>query len=425
MPEIANGRSEPDGEPRSRWATAGLFALLLVPWVLVAALVIVESLPEADGRFAGFDWFDPFFLYYNVFLSLFAVLIVPGIVLFYRGMAGEKERRLSQEMPPGEWERCRERVLPLIRRQFRFRSYLGSLFAVMVVIAAGVAIMLLMKPYFPGEVPAEAPAFDSHGVNFGRGANILMAGPFVKDYPGGEPGDLDRFYDQIAVGLTAFQFGFLGAYVYFIGSLLRSYFTLDLSSHTLVAGTIRMVTSSVLALVLSFVLPAVLPGDASSPEFLRALPVIAFFLGYFPKRALLWLELWGNKVLGLGRQSYHQTPVAALAGMSATHETRLDREGYDNVENLAHGDALELAVRTGFGYRQLRSWIGEARLRLRLGPDFGAFAEATWLRTEDQVKAFYEAWDGPAEEATRHLAAACPGMELRVRDLALLLGGEG
>jgi hypothetical protein len=439
LPETVVRDPEPDEgvetleEPRPSWAATVKLLLVLLSWLLVAALVVAASLRDtgdSSGHFAGLDWFDPFFLYYNVFLSLFGVLIVPAIVYFYvRQMKTEKARRLRRDMGTERWAKCRAEVMPLIERQFRLPSYLGSLFAVMVVITVGAAIMLLMKPYFPSVPPEPPPTLDARGVNFGRGANILMAGPFVRDYPelsSGSPlGDLDRFYDQIVLSLTAFQFGFLGAYVYFIGSLLRSYFTLDLTSHTLVAGTIRMVTSSVLALVLSFMLPTILPGDASSPGFLRSVPVIAFFLGYFPNRGLLWLERWGNKLLGLGPESYRQTPLGELDGMSSTHQARLEREGFDNAENLAHARALDLAVRTGFGYRQLRFWIGQARLRLRLGPDFDSFAQATWLRTEYQVEELYDSWAGPPEEATAHLAAACPGMEARVRDLAVLLGRGG
>lgn len=422
MPETAQGGAEPERKPRSRWVTGVLFTLLLVPWLLVPVGVVLAGLGITGFDVPALDWFDPYFLHYNIFLSLLAVLIVPAIVGFYRGMDWVKVRRLRQEMTEEEWQACSEEVHEKIERRFRLRSYLGSLLAAMLVISAGAAIMLLMKPYFPAEAPEGTPAMPERGVNFGWGANILMAGPFVKDHSGGTSEDLERFYTQVAVGLTAFQFGFLGAYIYFIGSLLRSYFTLDLSSHTLVAGTIRMLTSSVLALVLSFVLPAVLPGDVSDPEFLRALPVIAFFLGYFPNRGLLWLERWGDKMLGLGPKRYEQTPLGRLAGMNAGHETRLEREGYDNVENLAYADALDLAVRTGFGYRQLRAWIGEARLRSKLGADYDAFVEKTWLRTEDQVVRFYEAWEDPATGAHEHLAAACPEMESRIRDLGVLLG---
>ena len=439
MPKKVLREAEPvvDGEaieePRPSLGATVKLVLVLLSWLLVAALVVAASLRDTEdgsGRFAGFDWFDPFFLYYNVFLSLFAVLIVPAIVYFYvRQMKMEKARRLRRDMGADRWAECRTEVIPLIERQFRLPSYLGSLFAAMVVITVGAAIMLLMKPYFPSVLPGEPPGLDARGVNFGHGANILMAGPFVRDYPesssGAPLGDLDRFYDQVVLSLTAFQFGFLGAYVYFIGSLLRSYFTLDLTSHTLVAGTIRMVTSSVLALVLSFMLPTILPGDASSPGFLRTVPVIAFFLGYFPNRGLLWIERWGNKALGLGPERYRQIPLRELDGMSSAHQTRLEREGFDNADNLAHAKALDLAVRTGFGYRQLRYWIGQARLRLRLGPDFDSFAQATWLRTEFQVEDFYDAWAGTPEEATAHLAAACPGMEARIRDLAVLLGRGG
>lgn len=402
-----------------RWATA-VFLLSVLAWLTVAGILIFSTLPEGNGGIAGRDWFDPFFFQYNVLLGLFAILIVPAIVYFYvRMMKPEKHRRLREEMAPEEWSRVEEEVVPRIERQFRFRQYLGSVSAVTFVVAAGVVIMLLMKPYFPSE-EARAMAGDlTRGVDFGRGANILMLGPFIETFPG----DLAAFYHQVVIGLTAFQFGFLGAYVYFIGALLRSYFTLDLSTHTLVAGTIRMVTGSVLALVFSFVLPQIL-GGVEDDKFLRTLPVFAFFIGFFPKRGLLWIDVWGSKLLGLGARRYRQTQLGTLSGMSTQHETRLEREGYDNTENLAHANALDLAVRTGFGYRQLRSWIGEARLRLALRDDYEAFTAKTWLRTDDQVRSFYEGWSGTAAEATQHLAQACDGMAEKIRNLALLLGCE-
>ena len=40
----------------------------------------------------------------------------------------------------------------------------------------------------------------------------------------------DSYYSHLVRNLTAFQFGFLGAYVYFIGSVVRAYFTMDLTS---------------------------------------------------------------------------------------------------------------------------------------------------------------------------------------------------
>lgn len=405
-----------------RWALAAAVALFGAA-AGTAGWLASQAVWPKPRPLAALWWFDPYFLGYNLFLAAFAVLIVPAVVYFYvRLMSNEKCRRLEREMTAEEWRAREPELRPLVERQFRVRNYVGSVLAAMAVIAAGVLLLLLSKPYLPDGIGVPTVFGHPQGIDYGRGANVLLLGPFIERYA---EGTLDDFYHQLVISLTAFQFGFLGAYVYFVTSLLRSYFTIDLSTHTVVAGTIRMVTSSVLALVLSFALPGLVAGDAEGDTFLRTLPVFAFFIGYFPNRGLLWLERMGTKMLGLGRRKYRQTLLSNLTGISSAHEVRFEREGLDNVENLAHADALELAVRTGFGYAQLRDWIGEARLRLAMGADFELFAQKTWLRTEPQVRAFYAAWNGPAHSATRHLAEACgEEMKPRIRNLALLLGCE-
>lgn len=412
----------PVEESVDRWSF-GVFVLFLLPWLTLAGWLVLNAFGPEQARLPAVAWFDGYFFVYNLLLTLFSILIVPGIVFFYvRLMRSEKEHRLRRDMTPVEWHRVEAEVLPLVRRQFRLRHYLGNLLATMVVVASGVLILLLMKPAFPAQITAPDAQADVQGVDFSRGANVLLLGVAVESH---DNRSLPAYYRQVAIGLTAFQFGFLGAYVYFISSLLRSYFTLDLSTHMLVAGTVRMVTSSVLALVVSFAVPGLRDTDSGGAWLLAALPVLAFFIGYFPNRGLLWIELWGSKLLSVGRSEYRQTELTELNGMSSAHEYRLQREGYDNVENLAHADALDLAVRTGFGYRQLGDWIGEARLRLAMDVDFDDFAQKTWLRTEQQVRAFYDAWSGTPNSATRHLAEACGDeMKPRIRNLALLLGCE-
>lgn len=100
--------------------------------------------------------------------------------------------------------------------------------------------------------------------------------------PDGRP-DHD-YYQHIAVSLTAFQFGFLGAYVYLIGDLVRAYFILDLTPQVFVASTIRVITGSLLALVTSFMT------GYMSKEVNISLPLISFFFGYFPETALILIQ---------------------------------------------------------------------------------------------------------------------------------------
>ena len=86
--------------------------------------------------------------------------------------------------------------------------------------------------------------------------------------------------------------------------------------------------------------------------------------------------------------------------MSSDHEMRLDREGSDNIENLSHARPIDLAVRTGFGYRQLKQWVGEARLRLHLENDFEEFVDRAGIRTVEELVNY---WQGQPDAVAQHL----------------------
>jgi hypothetical protein len=235
---------------------------------------------------------------------------------------------------------------------------------------------LLSKPLFAPPAPGAAAT----GINYLLGANFLMLGPFIDQSPG-----TPVFTHRLVTSLTAFQFGFLGGFVYFIGHLVRSYFTLDLTPHTYVESSVRMVSASLLALVVSFAIPLELPCKGSDCIF-DPLPLVAFFLGYFPNRALLFIEKSAAKLIGYKLEEYTATPLSELQGMSLSHEVRLNREGFDNVENLSHADTIDLAIRTGFGYRQLRQWVGQAWLRSHLTDDYPAFVKNTGITARHELR---------------------------------------
>jgi hypothetical protein len=248
--------------------------------------------------------------------------------------------------------------------------------------------------------------------------------------------DPQAYYSHLVRNMIAFQFGFLGAYVYFIGSVVRAYFTLDLTSHTFVDGAIRMIVASILALVLSFAFDFFTftaedkshaatgashdktstgssPGSESTaateshreshdssdktdaegpviPASLSLLPVVAFFFGFYPKRASLAIERIALKTMRniVPADSYRALPLSMLAGMSYTHELRLEREGFDNLENLSTADAVDLAIRTCFSYTQLQQWIDQAWLAAHLREDYPDFVRRTGISTSEELRCF-------------------------------------
>ena len=71
--------------------------------------------------------------------------------------------------------------------------------------------------------------------------------------------------------------------------------------------------------------------------------------------------------------------------MSYQHEVRLNREGFDNVENFATADVVDLAIRTGFPYQQLADWCSQAKLVISLGDDYERFRQATSIDSIDKL----------------------------------------
>jgi hypothetical protein len=354
----------------------GIGLAALTAGFVAAALAMIGM----AGRcvMASVRWFDPLFFQYNVVLLVVAQLLVPSVTLMYvMRMRQEKERRLRRDIPDELWAAQHDEILSRLAAHFRWGNYFGSVALITTIITLGASILLLSKSLFVASAPGAAPCMN--GIDYLKGANALMLGPFI-DQPPGSP----IFTRRLITSLTAFQFGFLGGFVYFLGHLVRSYFTLDLTPHTYVESSVRMASASLLALVISFAIPLELPckgGDC----VLHPLPMVAFFLGYFPNRALLFIEKAAAKYLGYQLESYTATPLSELQGMSLSHEVRLNREGFDNVENLAHADTVDLAVRTGLGFRQLRQWVGQAWLQSHLVGDYASFVRNTGITTRHEL----------------------------------------
>ena len=156
--------------------------------------------------------------------------------------------------------------------------------------------------------------------------------------------------------------------------------------NTFVICCVRIVTGSILGLVISFYLQDILQTQRGT------LPSIAFFIGFFPSRGLLFIEKVSMSILKFASQEYASTPLSQLPGMSYAHEVRLNREGFDNIENLTEADPLELTLRTGFIYGQLETWISQAKLVIRLGSDYHSFYKATGIESITSLNDFLKNW---------------------------------
>ena len=394
---------------------ATLFALIAVLTLTVVTCSLIAAAwyahpslrPDAALK-SAVSWFDAQFVGYNLMLLLFAVLVPPLLAISYTSsMCEEKTRRMRRELGV-LWPQNEKWIGEYIDKQFRWRDYLLGVGAMSVVVAFGGIVLLLLKPVNSLDLASGMP---KPGLDFGQGANLLLLGPYVERYGAGN-------YHMVVHSLTAFAFGFLGAYVYSIGQLIRGYFTVDLSPSTFVSSAVRIIAASCTALVAAFALSimfaeheaAAAAGKAgfnllgalgdftgfhpTHEQMVALLPVIGFFFGYFPNRALKTIQHIANRVLRSAEgRGYGSTGLNKVSGMNMSHAYRMEREGIDNMENLACSEPIEIALRTGFPYPQVKTWVGEARLRVHLGRHFIPFVERTGVRTYEQLCLLADGWD--------------------------------
>ncbi len=85
------------------------------------------------------------------------------------------------------------------------------------------------------------------------------------------------------------------------------------------------------------------------------------------------------------------------------HEAKLEREGFDNIENFSTADPVSLAVSTGFTYPQLVEWISAAWLVKHLREDYPEFARRPGIVTRNELVLLLARWDGPLANAVDQL----------------------
>jgi hypothetical protein len=170
--------------------------------------------------------------------------------------------------------------------------------------------------------------------------------------------------------------------------------------------------------------------EAALPASLTLLPIVAFFFGFYPKRASLALERVALKVMRniIPSDGYRALPLSMLAGMSYSHELRLEREGFDNIENLSNADPVDLAVRTCFSYAQLKQWIDAAWLASHLREDYPYFVRRSGISTSEELHCFLSACDASNIDGVQQLVAAlstdaseAASWKLRLTALKILL----
>ncbi|MCB8945310.1 MAG: tetratricopeptide repeat protein [Ardenticatenaceae bacterium] len=188
---------------------------------------------------------------------------------------------------------------------------------------------------------------------------------------------------------SPFAYGFLGAYVFGIGSLVRQFVTDDLQPRYYASLTVRFLTVFALSWLVYLLLP-----ESTQREAL----LTAFFVGLFPATGLRLVQRAVTAVIGMISSGFNEPlPLSQLDGLNAYHEDRLLLEGIENMQNLASANTVDLMLRTRFTVEQLIDWMDQAVLQIHTRDRFDDFRRSG-LRTATDFMDAYEAKDEPNDK---------------------------
>ena len=182
--------------------------------------------------------------------------------------------------------------------------------------------------------------------------------------------------------MAVMSLAFLGAFIWSAQNIMYRLNAGDLAPSVYFNAGIRMTLAPVLSVLISHLV--------LRSETLKALqaglPVIAFLVGWFPDRTLLFLKEQFPAIFR-DKRSAHDLPLSMIEGVSAFDRAKLIELGIDDAQNLANANFIELVVRTAFNPGQLIDWIGQAQLYVYFKDDVVALRKQQIRTALDMMQA--------------------------------------
>lgn len=194
---------------------------------------------------------------------------------------------------------------------------------------------------------------------------------------------------------STLSYGFLGAYVFAVGSLVRQYVTDDLQQRYYASVVYRYFAVFVLAGLMTILFPGEPNGGTLAA---------AFTVGFFPSMGIRIIILLGARVLNSLTNTSPEgidddLPLSHLQGTNAYHRDRLVLEGIDNIQNLACADIVDLMLKTRFPVEQLVDWMDQSLLYLHTGVKHLPFFLEKGVRTATDFIDLYDQLKPTAQDS--------------------------
>jgi hypothetical protein len=170
-----------------------------------------------------------------------------------------------------------------------------------------------------------------------------------------------RFLSAPAGTWDMLKYGFLGAYAYVTGMLVRRFFQSDLRPSAYATAVLRIV---LVLLVVAVVHQAV---RVDSPVAAAAEACAAFLIGFFPLVGLQAVQRVVSRLLRVVVPPLTPDyPLDQLDGLNLWYEARLTEEGVEDMQNLATMNLVDVILHTRVPPGRLVDWIDQAVLLIHL-----------------------------------------------------------
>lgn len=170
-----------------------------------------------------------------------------------------------------------------------------------------------------------------------------------------------RFVSAPGGAWDVLKYGFIGAYAFVTGMLIRRFYQSDLRPSAYATAVLRII----LVLLIVAVLHQVIGNTTATAN--HAELAVAFVIGFFPLIGIQFLQRATSKVLHLVVPPVSsEYPLDQLDGLNLWYEARLTEEGVEDMQNLTTMNLVDVILHTRVPPGRLVDWVDQAFLLIHL-----------------------------------------------------------